>query len=77
MRGVQLDELLTTSDVADLFEVTVSTVSRWVQLDRIPTAGRFGKGRTSSLVFAPTSVADFGRELAELAAARQNIEAAG
>ena len=59
-------EYLTSAQVAHLFDVDVSTVSRWLSSGRIEGT-RLGTGRTSALMFHRADVIEFGGDLRLLA----------
>ena len=59
-------EYLTSAQVAAVFDVDVSTVSRWLSTQRIEGT-RFGTGRTSALMFRIEDVTVFGGDLRLLA----------
>ncbi len=65
-----MDQPLTTSQVARVFDVNTATVWRWARTSRIETLGQFGDTITAPLMYDPVTVQRFGMRLKLLAAAK-------
>ena len=70
MRSMTNNDRITMREVAAVFGVEHATVARWVQMHRLPSAGRFGDGLRAPLMFDPVIIKAWGRELVKLAEAR-------